>query len=129
MRHPDRRRPPGRYALLLHGFYGGIHDSPQTIASKRPSRLDFRVVEMAGLTQLNHIIQSNAISGGVDVFAHSWNRKPAGELLRKIFCESLVADAHDASLRRRSPGWCGARGAWRRGWRELFDVWESAAGV
>jgi hypothetical protein len=89
-------RPTGRaharYALLLSGRIPsyGIPSSTAILHAKGAS---IALLKMAARSQLENIVLPNAESGGVDVFAHTWNPEAAA-LFDSEYGEHLVSSLH-----------------------------------
>lgn len=103
------------FALLLHGLLGtlkaspsialdaslgrGAHKHKNGTGARRP-QLSTRPEDFVGsvaacaASQVHHIVRANAHRGGVDVFAHSWNR-PIGAFIDHCYGAHLRGSLHE----------------------------------
>ncbi|KAL1508103.1 hypothetical protein AB1Y20_007696 [Prymnesium parvum] len=86
-------RPPGRFALLCHGFIGTMHQTPsESIRYAMPP--DPRVSSASAASHLLHVVAPHAATGGVDVFVHSWNPL-LSRLVDAAYGDALRASLHE----------------------------------
>ena len=105
---PDVSRSAGSsFALLLHGLLGTLRGGPSatlsatlrrrnfTGHSRVPVREDFlSAVAACAASHIHHIVDANAVSGGVDVFVHSWNPS-VGDFMDQRYRPHLRASLHE----------------------------------